>query len=112
GLWGCPLPMRSRFRIRWNLHLLSCRSLLRFQEFRMATSNNALRAEPIPSGNDQIQFKARHRPKLPAGEYTVSVTHTIPLAGVPATDTTFDSDQVEFAVLGPRFSLHDSDVDS
>ncbi len=68
-------------------------------------------AEPITSPTDLVHFKARHRPALPSDEYTVQVTHTITIPGVTS-DTTFDSGILEFGVFGPRYVLHDSDVES
>ncbi len=74
-------------------------------------------SEPVTSPSDVIHFQARHRPALPSGEYSVTVRHQISLAGVTPdrvvdADTKFASDPLSFGVFGPRYVLHDSDVEA
>ncbi len=67
--------------------------------------------EPVTSPADIVHFKARHRPALASGQYTVSARHTISATGA-ADGTQFDSDLLTFGVFGPRYVIHDSDVES
>lgn len=66
-------------------------------------------AEPVTSPDDVVHFKARHRPPVRPGKYTFQATHTIE---VTEPDHEFKSDPLTFNVLGPRYVLHGSDVES
>jgi hypothetical protein len=76
-------------------------------------------SEPVTSPSDLVHFQARHRPALPSGMYSVTVKHQISFTGVTPdrianadTDTKFASDPLHFGVFGPRYVLHDSDIEA
>ena len=76
----------------------------------MPTTDEKKKLETAPLPDDQIKFSARHRPTLTPGHYTVAVNHEVTLGGKPK--DTFTSSEVTFAVFGPRFALHDSDLEA
>ena len=76
----------------------------------MPTTDEKKKLQTAPLPKDQIKFSARHRPTLTPGHYTVAVRHEVTLGGKPK--DTFTSSEVTFAVFGPRFALHDSDLEA
>lgn len=58
--------------------------------------------------DDLVQFVESHRPRLEAGDYTVSVKQTLQIdAASDSMPLSFDSGDLAFSVLGDRLSLGD-----
>lgn len=68
----------------------------------MASDTNT---PPEIKSDDLVQFVESHRPKLKAGDYSVSVDHSLSLGDGAGAERTFSSDTLDFTVRGDRLSL-------
>ena len=60
---------------------------------------------PEIKSDDLVQFVESHRPKLKAGDYAVSVDHSLTLGDGAGDERTFSSGTLDFTVRGDRLSL-------
>lgn len=67
------------------------------------------RTPPEIRPDDLVQFVESHRPKLKAGDYAVSVDHSL---GVAEDQQTFSSGTLDFTVRGERLSLGEENFHS